>query len=348
MLNRLGDLMRVEPSKLLWEHTPFPYIVAFMPAEEVARHEEKALDITGSKGSLSALIQSVTIGLPALKLCPECVRSDRIEYGESYWHREHSIPTVHRCPTHNVPLELSEVKAGMTSRCYGFGLPQHQRGRPEQTTLTLSVERRLAELSAGLLARDHAAARDWRNRYRAKALELGYRMPSNDVATAHMASGLLNFYGESYLLSRSCNISRASTSWPVLMVREASTGQITPAKHLLLQVFLEQSGQVTESYPYRQPGKVPRDLETFDARVAQHVRRAGILANEKQIKTTATALLIQAGALAAFRHNRKSFPLTTAEINAFRQTEASERKIGGRAVHKKRMELRALKQARDA
>ncbi len=38
------------------------------------------------------------------KFCPECLVSDRIEYGESYIHRVHQLNFVHICPIHRVYL----------------------------------------------------------------------------------------------------------------------------------------------------------------------------------------------------------------------------------------------------
>lgn len=44
-----------------------------------------------------------------LYYCPECVRSDRREYGETYWHMILQLPGVTVCPIHMVPLEKSHI-----------------------------------------------------------------------------------------------------------------------------------------------------------------------------------------------------------------------------------------------
>ena len=47
-----------------------------------------------------------------LYYCPECVRSDRKQYGETYWHMIPQLPGVYVCPIHAVPLEQSSLMQG--------------------------------------------------------------------------------------------------------------------------------------------------------------------------------------------------------------------------------------------
>ncbi len=44
-----------------------------------------------------------------LYYCPECVRTDRRNYGETYWHMIPQLPGVFVCPIHGVPLEQSSL-----------------------------------------------------------------------------------------------------------------------------------------------------------------------------------------------------------------------------------------------
>src|SRR5258707_529671 len=46
-----------------------------------------------------------------LRRCPDCVKSDRQQYGEAYWHRLHQVPGVRICPIHDCVLEDSAVPA---------------------------------------------------------------------------------------------------------------------------------------------------------------------------------------------------------------------------------------------
>jgi hypothetical protein len=44
------------------------------------------------------------------RYCPECVISDRREFGETYWHRQHQVPGVEVCTTHELFLNNSCVE----------------------------------------------------------------------------------------------------------------------------------------------------------------------------------------------------------------------------------------------
>ncbi len=49
-----------------------------------------------------------------LRFCPVCVKSERRETGECFWHRIHHAPGVEVCPKHAVFLENSSVRARFT------------------------------------------------------------------------------------------------------------------------------------------------------------------------------------------------------------------------------------------
>ena len=46
--------------------------------------------------------------------CSECVRQDRIRYGETYWHMIHQLPGVSVCPAHRVCLKESAASVRET------------------------------------------------------------------------------------------------------------------------------------------------------------------------------------------------------------------------------------------
>ena len=63
-----------------------------------------------------------------LRYCPQCVRGDREQYGECYWHRVHQVPGVIVCPHHGVWLETSEAPARDLRACHAFR-PAEQEGQ---------------------------------------------------------------------------------------------------------------------------------------------------------------------------------------------------------------------------
>ena len=339
-LNRLAHLMRMDAHRLLWEHTAFPYLVAFMSPGDVARFESKVIAEQECVGSLSTLIQSVTKGLPALRYCPQCVHDDIVELGESYWHREHCLPATHWCLRHDIALFRSSIGARLASRAYSMGLPQHQRGEPDEVGLREETARMLATANRELLERRAGDERATFSVYRNLSLSRGFQMTGGDVAGAQMATDLAAFFDDDYLTQLGCPVHEARRPWPALMVRDWLTVPFTPVKHILLRSFLEQSDACPKKLSYRPPGKRPRSMSTLDAQLAMKIQKAAIRANIRNVQTTATKLLAAAGHWSAFRHDRSQFPLTVAELNAFKQTEASEHKLGGRTAHRLRMERR--------
>lgn len=44
-----------------------------------------------------------------LRYCPACANEDRVQYGETYWHREHQIIHLEVCPKHRCFLKKSNI-----------------------------------------------------------------------------------------------------------------------------------------------------------------------------------------------------------------------------------------------
>lgn len=87
-LSDLASQTRMDAKALLWEHTVFPYSVAFMPPGEVLRLEEKLLARENAeKGWTGALVKSATRAVPELRFCFQCAQeelhntADRLEFG---------------------------------------------------------------------------------------------------------------------------------------------------------------------------------------------------------------------------------------------------------------------------
>jgi TniQ/Tn7-like transposition protein D len=339
-MSRLAVLMGLDAKELLWKHTPFPYMTAFMSIAEVERQEAKLLSNAEGVVSMSALIQSVSQGLPALRFCTRCVDDNRLKFGESYWHREHSLPAMHICSRHGIPLRLSTLDRRRWSRGYGEGLPQHQQGATELENPSGEIQETMATFNIELLQSKLDKTANLLANYRTQALALGYTTAGGEVASAQMAADFSSFFGGDYLAAVGCTV-KPARPWPALLVREGTNVPFIPAKHVLLQTFFRHCAPGPKKLAYFPPGKRPRSVDTLDDLLANKVSMAITRANRRNVRTTMTKLLQSAGGWSAFRHDRADFPKTGAVLADFRCTEASERKTGGRAVHRKRMLKRA-------
>ena len=91
-------------SRILYNHTLFPYYGAFVPMERAV----KAMDIMrdGNASRVYNMLGLAASGqkkhsLGFFRHCSKCINDDIEEYGETYWHRIHQIPESIVCTKHN-------------------------------------------------------------------------------------------------------------------------------------------------------------------------------------------------------------------------------------------------------
>lgn len=95
---------------LVDNHTLFPFFGPFLSQERYHGLHEQMISRSGSALHTRSGISGVSIPSPsALRYCPICVKRDREQHGEAYWHRLHQVPGVEICPDHMTILENSTV-----------------------------------------------------------------------------------------------------------------------------------------------------------------------------------------------------------------------------------------------
>lgn len=107
--------------RLIEEHTLFPLYSPFLT--QVVKNDLFQM-MRFSKGSgfyqhFGLLMTGVSFP-QKLRFCPVCVKDERQQLGECYWHRLHQVPGVEVCPTHEVFLVNSDVSAYRHFPCYEF------------------------------------------------------------------------------------------------------------------------------------------------------------------------------------------------------------------------------------
>lgn len=96
--------------QLLASHTAFHFNSRFLPKVLVQDICEAATNQTLSFSGVKNIAYN-----NVWRWCPICVEQDKLNLGTRYWHVIHQIPTILRCPTHEVKL-----KYGCT--CKGYHL----------------------------------------------------------------------------------------------------------------------------------------------------------------------------------------------------------------------------------
>ena len=89
----------------IFKHTLFPFLASFVP-EERAKDVMKNMkngDVANAYNMLGLTASSISYN-KYFRFCPECMKEDIKNYGETYWHRLHQITGVFICPKHKEVL----------------------------------------------------------------------------------------------------------------------------------------------------------------------------------------------------------------------------------------------------
>ncbi len=374
-VRRFALLSGTEPDEFLMGHTMFPYAVAFMPGATRRLLQEKVLSAVPGKDSLSSLSKNISHGVESRRFCPECAKEEMARYGETYWHRSHLLPGALLCSQHGVKLSSTTVALKGEVNTRNMALPWGCREGATTVSMSVSIEkvRRVTEVSVAALHGNVVGADDWRQKQRADAIAQGFVLPSGDVASLALSVALGDFFGETYLDATGCPLSGGPMNyWPGLVARSGSNVNVAAAKNVLLQSFLElrreavaPGGLCVEAglgggtsavagvampaelgagaiaskafASYSAPGPKTRDYGALDATAVQALKLLARQAERKGERTTVQALLREAGAWAAFKHQRSLMPLTAAFLRAFKASEQSARQVGGSAYWRRRL-----------
>ncbi len=187
-----------------------------------------------------------------LRYCPLCVRSDRTEYGECYWHRVHQVMGVEVCPQHGTWLEESVVPARSLRSCNELQpantvvkdcrprfLELHKPGAVQMFALARDAEWLLAHPS---VTSDPPAVR---RRYLALLADQGLAAYAGRVKASLLKKAFLHAYPKEWLRRLDGEGDCLQSGRGVLaLVRRIRASQ-SPIHHLLLIRLL---GHTAESF----------------------------------------------------------------------------------------------------
>lgn len=109
--------------QVIRDRTLLHFYLPFKPSD-MARRAVAAMR-GGGIGHLKYQLGLLTGGMGAahpLKSCPECTRRDLDNHGWAYWRRGHQLPGVWLCPSHGMPLRVSNLKLDQVAR-FAWVLP---------------------------------------------------------------------------------------------------------------------------------------------------------------------------------------------------------------------------------
>lgn len=329
-LIELSQHARTSPEDLLWKHTMFPYATAFLSREATKTLETKALVATHQRGRpLVPLTQSVTQGVAYRRYCPVCAKADRRQWGETYWHRSHNLPGVHRCHSHGVPLHETVVPVHSQMHRPVMSMPEEVGSFVKHFPLGTDLLADIARRSVALLDRAAPASREMSLEYRRRLLELKFG-DARYAASTDFALRLQQFYGRAFLqLVGASFVPAAAGAWPKVLPRPGNRTEVGPCRHVLFQTFLALSRPFDGSSARRPPGPKPRATDDLDRRLCERLAT--------DLKSPSTAAWSQplrvwmqgVGCWGTFRHRRHELPATAKIV---REIAASKRAQRSRAV----------------
>lgn len=322
-LQPIATALAMPADELLFFHTPFPYVTAFLSSEQTLRLA--SYYCLSPQVTSSALSQSATTGGGIARYCEACIEDDQREFGEDYWHRRHNLPYVTRCWKHRSLLRMSDRRRAGVSV---ISLPHEQLGTTVTPVFDEQIHSLVEPISIALLdSTFRQPPGEWQRNYRQIAEQRCFPHQGSQLSSIAIARGFIAYYGKTQLKRAGLDVPDKPNPWPVTLLRLNETSNVS-AKHVLMQVYL-QSAPVPEAVATTTPGRQPLNCLRMDAVFASAIRkRVSKLAAGTRISVT--QLLSQLDILQPVRHHRKSLPLTAAAIVEFRQTEFSERQTGRR------------------
>ena len=108
--------------RLVIEHSLFGYYARFLPQERRLRAFNHAMN---NEPFIHKFLPIPTAKKDYyLRYCPVCIEADREQYGESYFHIQHQIPSVHVCALHNCKLVDTAIPNTKQRSCIMMPLEQ--------------------------------------------------------------------------------------------------------------------------------------------------------------------------------------------------------------------------------
>lgn len=96
---------------LLYEYTIFPLVTCFLKKASFERMTDIVNNIDQIEKSSSIFIYKNSLYPRYIRYCPLCIRDDRYNYGEAYWHRKHQLYGMEMCDKHRCRLKESGIEA---------------------------------------------------------------------------------------------------------------------------------------------------------------------------------------------------------------------------------------------
>ncbi|MGB8416784.1 TniQ family protein [Paraburkholderia sp.] len=241
-LQQIAKATGMAYDEILVNHTLYPYVTAFMSRR---RREQIRASLVATvpqmRSDFNWLAGAPWSSLACRRFCPQCLREDLQQHGESYWHRSHVLPGVYTCTNHSSPLLGTSIALGRCEPVRARACPSDNPGIEIDLPLSRHLLDAVACYSKEALDGKLSARLDGIRAHAQEVEELGVKSSKGRI-TRCLSRQLEKFYGPSYLSSAGLswlNFRLSVEECPALMTRRSEATAFTTLQHLLLQIFFE-------------------------------------------------------------------------------------------------------------
>jgi len=232
--------------EIINDHTLFPFYEPFITVErsKIIREEIKQDDDNRLRTRLAININQ--IGQPEfLRFCPICAESDRLRFGETYWHRLHQLSAVLVCPEHRCFLEDSPVlwnqRIGKVLHSAEEYITLEKPRFTYESRISDRLFLKMAEDARWLLNQSHLSLPkdELRERYYNILLKMKYAWYNGRIKATKLTSDFLAYYPREVLDELGCADKSGEFLWLARMLEKKPKFVFHhPLRHLLLLNFL--------------------------------------------------------------------------------------------------------------
>lgn len=229
------------------ENTIYPFYEPFINVErsKLIRHEMKSENDNRLRCRLSTNIHQVSMP-EFLRFCPICVEQNRIEFGETYWHRSHQLMGVLVCRKHKCFLQNSLVRRGRNLSIYYRSAETHiVPTRPKLIDSNNSDDKLLiviSELAQWFLERNSLSLErgELRRRFYEVLLQNNYAYYNGKTKNKELVKLLNESFSPKILSTLGCSIKPVNNNWLSRMLNVGSIDVLHhPLRYFLLMVMLD-------------------------------------------------------------------------------------------------------------
>jgi len=258
-IKRLPPGSQLTVSRIISEHTFLPY---YQPFLRKRTYEDMIAQMTGEGYELNILggLSKFRKHVPVyLRYCPACVSSDRQQYGECYWHRQHQLPGIKICPQHATWLEESSVYAKHPNFSQGPITAEEALSKIETTPREVKISRltqilkRLSEDSRWIVNQNWDVKADITYRkYRVALRQKGYLTTRDKLYRDRFLNDFLDYYPSDLFQNLGYEFPRQPQKrlgWVSRLTGHYHRLNFSPLAHLLLIQFLGESASTLFTLP---------------------------------------------------------------------------------------------------